>query len=141
VAKVFIDIPNDITIVSLANNYSSLVQWGRRIYQASIGEPWTTHDLNPIRRRIPPNQAAYYEGTFASQWDSGAISVNREGHLEYFDADNDWEVRLIPLPRDRWIHPFFDLVCSFEGEHRAEAMLCQPVLERLEENTRFERVQ
>ena len=141
VAKVFIDIPNDITIVSLANNYSFLVQWGRRLYQAVIGEPWETLDLHPVRRLIALDQTAYYAGTFASPWDQGTISVNREGHLEYFDADNDWSVALIPLPGDRWVHPFFDLICSFEGERRAETILCRPALERLNEVTRFERVQ
>lgn len=141
VGKVFIDIPNDITVVSLANNYSFLVSWGRRLYQAAIGDPWQTNRFDPIHRTIPTDRAAYYRGDFASQWDRGTISVGPGGDLEYFDAENDWEVALIPLPGNRWLHPFFDSICTFEGDQRAEAMECRPTPDNVEGITRFERVE
>ena len=43
-------------------------------------------DLDPLRRPTTPGQAAYYAGTFASEWDRGTISVDSEGHLEYLDT-------------------------------------------------------
>ncbi len=139
-AKVFIDIPNDITVVSLANNYSFLVSWGRRLYQAALNEPWETADLTAVPHTIPDSQAAYYEGLYATKWDRGVLSVSPEGHLLYADRENDWEVALIPLAENRYLHPFFETICRFEGVERAESMVCNPALQTIEESKRFERV-
>lgn len=140
VAKVFIDIPDDITVVSLANNYSALVSWGRRLYQAVVDDPWQTASLRPVARRIPADRAGFYEGWFESRWDAGSLHVDADGFLIYTDPANDWSVAMIPLPDDRWLHPFFDLICRFEETAgRADRMVCRPTVERLDEETTFVR--
>ena len=139
VAKVYIDIPGDITVVSLANNYSNLVLWGRRLYQAAIGEPMST---TPFTRTSDPfpHPKDYYAGRFASRWDEGVVSVDDRGTLLWEDEANDWVVALIPLTGERYLHTFFDIICRVEGADRAETLLCTPALTEIEELTRFERV-
>lgn len=140
VAKVYIDIPGDITVVSLANNYSALVSWGRRLYQAVIDDPWLTTSLHPVDRLIASDSAGFYRGWFESRWDAGSLRVNADGFLIYTDPANDWSVAMIPLPGDRWLHPFFDLVCRFEAAMgRADRMVCRPTVERIDEETTFVR--
>ena len=140
VAKVVIDIPQDITIVSLANNYSFLVKWGRRLYQAAINDPWKSAPIDRIEKMIHPNTAARFTGTFASRWDRGVIHRSSRGHLVWEDKKNDWQVSLIPLSDDRFLHPFFDLICRFTAGELADSLICRPVLTRIEEETVFLRI-
>ena len=133
VAKVFRNNRNDITIVSLANNYSSLHSWGRRLYQAAIGEPLPSTVLAVVDRRVEPERSAWYAGEYRSE--RGAtirISVGGEGHLLFWDVSNDWQVALVPLQDGTHYHPFFDNLCRFEGDGRAEELRCRPVLPNLD---------
>lgn len=141
VAKVFIDIPQDITIVSLSNNYSFLVKWGRRLYQAAINDPWKSAPIDWIEKTIHPNTASRLTGTFASRWDRGVIHRSSRGRLVWEDKENDWQVSLIPLSDDSFLHPFFDLVCRFTGEKSIDSLICRPVLRRIEEETVFLRIE
>ncbi len=140
VAKVFIDIPQDITIVSLANNYAALARWGRRLYQAAIDDPWETASINWIEQGSSSDEAASYEGEYASPWDRGTIAIGKNGHLQYEDEENDWRVALLPLGSDRYLHPFFDTICRFESNGSTDSLVCRPVLTRIDESTTFVRV-
>lgn len=139
VAKVFIDIPNDITIVSLANNYSFLTAWGRRLYQAAIDDAYPMADLTPARTPDLPHAAAYYEGRFAAQYSRGELSVDGTGHLLFSDDEGDWRVAMVPLADGSLLHPFFDLTCRPEGDQQAEALVCQSVSRNFADTTRFAR--
>lgn len=143
VAKVFRDNPNDITVVSLANNYSWQISWGRVLYQAAIDDPWDTADLTPVARRIPPEESAYYEGWFA--WgndDPVKLSVDARGNIAYFDEANDWDVVLVPLADGEYYHPFFDRIMRFEGEgSRAERIVGRSAIPNVEATAVFTRVE
>lgn len=140
VAKVFIDIPNDITVVSLANNYSSLVSWGRRLYQEVLDDGWRTEPLVPVERTITPERAGFYRGRFEGTGDIADVSVDPTGHVIYEDLNNDWSVALIPVGDESWLHPFFDVICRFEGVERAERIVCRSTLERLDEGPTYVRI-
>ncbi|MCZ6593701.1 MAG: serine hydrolase [Bacteroidetes bacterium] len=140
VAKVFIDIPQDITIVSLANNYSFLVNWGRRLYQAAINDPWKTTSINWVKDTSLPDTTMQYTGIFESRWDRGFIEWGKNGNLLYEDKENDWRVAMIPLTKGYFLHPFFDSICRFSGNGIVDSLICRPVLKRINEETVFLRV-
>lgn len=141
VAKVFRDNPNDITVVSLANNYSWQISWGRLLYQAAINDPWPTEDISPVERTISAKDAAYYTGTFAWGDDPPIkLSVNTNGHIVYFDEANDWDVVLIPVANDEYYHPFFDRICVFQGETQADTIDCRSSVPKVDAPARFTRV-
>ena len=140
-AKVFIDIPNDITIVSLANNHAFLINWGRRLYQEVIEDGWATERFDVVDRRIPRSHAAYFEGRFVENGNEVSISVDDAGSLIYADLENDWSLAMIPLTGDRYLHPFFDVICRFEGDTRAESLVCKAALSSLDEGPTYRRAE
>jgi len=140
VAKVFIDIPQDITIVSLANNYSFLVNWGRRLYQAVINDPWEFTSIGWVESLGHSNTTMQYTGIFESRWDRGFLQRGENGNLLYEDKENDWRVAMLPLANGFFLHPFFDSVCRFSGNGAVDSLICRPVLKRIREETIFLRV-
>ena len=140
VAKVFIDIPQDITIVSLANNYSFLVNWGRRLYQAVINDPWESISIGWVESPGHSNTTMQYTGIFESRYDRGFIKWGKNGNLLYEDKENDWRVAMLPQANGYFLHPFFDSVCRFSGNGVVDSLICRPVLKRIREETIFLRV-
>jgi len=137
---VFIDIPNDITVVSLANNYSFQINWGRRLYQEVIEDGWATERFDVVDRRIPRSQASYFEGRFVGNGDEFTISVDDAGYLIVSTLGGaDWSVAMIPLTGDRYLHPYRDIICRFEGRTRADSLVCKAALSRLDEGPTYRR--
>lgn len=138
VAKVFIDIPRDITIVSLANNYSFLPFWGRRLYQAAVDDPWEFSSIDWSDSPSDGSNLMGYEGLYESNYDLGRISKDGHGNLVFEDVENNWRVAMIPLDDGLFLHPFFDTICEFTlNDEEEKVMVCKPVLSRIDESTIF----
>lgn len=132
-AVAFTDVARDTFVVTLANNGASLDNFGRRIYQAALGEAWDVEPLAAVTERLPAARATDFAGTFIYE------GFGIEPFLLLADPDGDWLVNhrdsdviaaMVPLAGGRWLHPLIDAICKPESAGQIVALSCVSVIKR-----------
>jgi CubicO group peptidase (beta-lactamase class C family) len=123
VAKVYVDTPNDIVIVSLANNYSYLGPWARSLYRVVMEEADEFLELEMTPSTLSARRARYYSGRYRFGSGEFEIYLGNDGNLVYHDPEAEWRVPLVPLEGGAFYMPFYDRICEFEGAAKADSIL------------------
>ena len=123
VAKVYIDITNDIVVVSLANNYSWLGPWAKNLYKIVMEESDDFKSLVFAKAVMTKKQAEYYSGRYFWDGDYFEIYLGDEGYLIYYDKPNDWRVAFLPLEDGSFYMPYYDRICEFKGSSHADSFV------------------